>query len=138
MQKRLIIFLIVLILIGTFFLGYFLQPSFSQEDQINTINQENENLKVKIVELQEEIGEPSTPVICNSKQDCIAGGECDVGLECTCYNNKCYTGFVAGEKCNASSDCKNKIECTQPEAPLCFSVPYCGNTGICSCAQGCT
>ncbi len=33
---------------------------------------------------------------CNTEQDCISSGKCDPGLECTCYQGKCYRGHVAG------------------------------------------
>ncbi len=33
-------------------------------------------------------------VECNSEQDCIDIGKCDEGLECTCTENKCYSGYV--------------------------------------------
>jgi len=32
---------------------------------------------------------------CANEQDCINLGKCDQRLECTCYKNKCYTGYVA-------------------------------------------
>lgn len=34
---------------------------------------------------------------CSTEQDCIDSGECSAGLECTCSENKCYTGLVCGE-----------------------------------------
>ena len=46
---------------------------------------------------------------CTIEQDCIDSGKCDVGLECTCYKGKCYTGLVAEipEKiyCETDNDC---------------------------------
>ena len=41
------------------------------------------------------------------------------------------------EECATNDDCKAKTNCTQPEDPLCFSVPYCSN-GKCTCVQGCS
>ena len=55
---------------------------------------------------------------CNSEQDCINIGKCDVGLECTCRANKCYPGYVAecdiNDDCNSGKKCKNN-KCIQAE-----------------------
>lgn len=32
---------------------------------------------------------------CTTEQDCIDSGKCSAGLECTCSDNKCYTGLIA-------------------------------------------
>jgi len=39
--------------------------------------------------------------------------------------------------CEVDEDCNEKITCEQPEDPLCFSNPYCGDNGECSCIEGC-
>tara|TARA_Y100000310_G_scaffold213690_1_gene214640 strand:- start:572 stop:844 length:273 start_codon:yes stop_codon:yes gene_type:complete len=31
---------------------------------------------------------------CETEQDCIGLGECAEGLECTCFEGECYTGFI--------------------------------------------
>ena len=42
---------------------------------------------------------------CATEQDCIDSGKCSVGLECTCYQNRCYAGLVAEEECATDLDC---------------------------------
>ena len=41
---------------------------------------------------------------CNTEQDCINSGKCSPQLECTCYRDKCYQGYVSAKNNDSNDD----------------------------------